>query len=119
MANCDAACQKIIINSGLMAPIARRLAADLAVAEESAVLQEALRSLAADADLLTDVYSFLTKRGVVTITEPVRWSGCGAAETLVYWLRDGVPGDALSVLHQWRELLRAQLRLLVAEGNAG
>lgn len=90
---CDAACQKIIINTGFMATLAPILAKQHAAlaptSRPSVAIAMSATKLSEAASVLRDM---LTARGL-TVDKSNEFDSCEQARTLVAWI-DGVNTDA-------------------------
>jgi hypothetical protein len=113
MGDCDAACVKIIINSGLVAPLADRLASSI-MAQRSTVLID-LRELAEDARTLVAIHESLVDHGVIPSVQPAVWDGCSDAETLTTWLTLGIPSTAAETIKRIRSGIWQQVAELVGQ----
>jgi hypothetical protein len=101
---CDPACQKIIINSGLMAPIADELAEMLG--EEHPLFKPArILSFATRANY--QAFTVAIDQGVITRADgPSEWKGCPEATQLMDWValvNNGgtLPRGAANIMHAW------------------
>jgi hypothetical protein len=116
MGECNPACQKIIINSGLMAPLAERLAER--VVDTNVSLANELRDLAKDAHLLVTIHGQLMNGGLIQTQGEANWNGCEQAATLVAWSREegsiGTARTAVALLQQWRAEIWTQIAALVS-----
>ena len=79
---CDAACQKIVINSGLVAIQADDLAR---TAGPKHPLFDAATLLASRAKAFYDTHRVLDAFGVITYDEPAGWHGCDRAAEIEAW----------------------------------
>lgn len=118
---CDAACQKIIINSGFMAPIADLLAETVG---ESSPIYKPARLLAVASYAYVESWHALAARGLVEETEEkAEWHGCDEATQLMKWVRDDRrEHDAEAIVHQlniWTHRANARTLALVSAGKHG
>lgn len=92
--DCDPACQKIIINSGLVAISADLLAAGL---PEGDPLAKAAIELRDASRALVDTYDYLTERGVMkTAKTKSKWNGCPEASEVMVMVVALNPHSALA-----------------------
>lgn len=102
--NCDAACVKIIINSGLMAPIADELAE--MVGKDHPLFVSA-RVLAAATRANYQAFNVAIEQGIMKRTEePSTWKGCAQATQLIEWVgiaNNGgtMPRGAADMMRAW------------------
>ena len=107
MALCDPACQKIIINSGLVAA-----AAELLASITSGELSHTAKSLAAAARAVRETYDGLEADGLIAPSDKFKWDGCDEASTLWTWISEAendvnsmtaAKGEsALTMMRGWR-----------------
>lgn len=90
---CDAACIKIIINTGFMAALAPVLAGQMASGSQT---QNAARRLGEAARAHTDMTAVLGLSGT-----PDGFEGCDQARKLVVWIRGLVALDADVLMDKW------------------
>lgn len=112
--DCDAACQKIIINGGFMAALAPK-AAKL---WPDGAIGHAAKELAEAAQLQREMFKV---RGL-TAEHTDSFDGCAEARMLVAWIRnhgtDAAPRgpEAVKLMNSWTETIWQQIANLVA-GN--
>lgn len=90
---CDAACMKIIINTGFMAVLAPALSAHLKFGSEAAI---AASKLGRAATIHRDM---LQAAGVHP--DATGFSGCEQAKALVAWLTSGKAVPDVKLLNKW------------------
>lgn len=110
MGECNPACQKIILNGGFMAALAKLLIPAIGGAARSAA-----ERLADTGTALVAVYDHALDHGVVTAVENVQFAGCEQATTMLEWLRtDVLPESAAKRMNTWSDEMLAQIADLVA-----
>jgi hypothetical protein len=103
---CDAACVKNIINTGLMAPIAELLAEALGTGSP---LYRKARLLALATRANHQAFDEAVEHGLITLSaEPHGWDGCPQAVALITWVAlcwygSRLPNDAAELMYQWTD----------------
>jgi hypothetical protein len=119
---CNPACQKIIINTGFMAPLAR-LFADTVRGEHplNALNAPALR-LARTAQAATEVFAHALATGAMVKTGTSEFDGCVQAEALSSWIESASANrewsaaevaDVSYLMAKWRSEISAAVAALV------
>ncbi len=106
---CDPACVKIIINGGLMAPLASELAGKVGGRLRSAALE-----LAAAARSLYTSYTVLVEQELIEPFSSAAWSGCDQATLLTEWIAGGAGDDAADKMTAWASAMREITASLVS-----
>lgn len=85
---------KIIINSGLMAPVAELLAETVG---EGHPLHQPARVLALATRATYHAYQVAIEQGIITrVTEPANWKGCAQATQLIEWVNSVNSGGTVA-----------------------
>lgn len=107
---CDAACQKLIINSRLIAYIARNLAEALG---EGHTLYKRARMLATAARAACEAYNVALEEKRLERTGPSGWKGCDDAEFLMQVVTDAEAGKRIATVE-----VSKRINALIERANA-
>lgn len=99
MPGCDAACQKIIINTGFMAELSRILAKNTGFVQ--------IRTAAEILQVAAETHQAMLSAAGLTAVADEGWGGCEQAQLLVQWIsdvhEDPDKGNKIALMGKWAD----------------